>query len=81
MAQRPIQRIVSRVTHITDRMVRDQPTFHEIADDVMAALAGRVFVAHNARFDWVFVARELRRAPFSAAPDGPSDGGSQSEAE
>ena len=22
----------------------------------MASLAGRVFVAHNARFDWVFVA-------------------------
>ncbi len=60
--ERPIARIVSRVTQITNSMVRDEPTFDEIADSVMAALAGRVFVAHNARFDWVFVARELRRA-------------------
>ncbi len=59
--ERPISRIVSRVTRISDKMVREQPTFDEIADDVMAALAGRVFVAHNARFDWVFVSRELRR--------------------
>ncbi len=29
--------------------------------DGVAALAGRVFVAHNVRFDWSFVDAELRR--------------------
>ena len=29
---------------------------------MLAALAGRVFVAHNARFDWNFVSAELRRS-------------------
>ena len=33
-----------------------------MAGQVLAALAGRVFVAHNARFDWGFVTAELRRA-------------------
>jgi DNA polymerase-3 subunit epsilon len=42
-------------------MVAQQPTFADVADDVMGALAGRVFVAHNVRFDWLFVAREMRR--------------------
>jgi DNA polymerase-3 subunit epsilon len=60
--ERPVSRFTSNLTRITDSMVRDQPTFDDIADDVMGALAGRVFVAHNVRFDWLFVAREMRRA-------------------
>jgi DNA polymerase-3 subunit epsilon len=58
---RPVPRMITSVTRITDADVRDAPTFHEIADDVLSALAGRVFVAHNARFDWAFLAAELRR--------------------
>jgi DNA polymerase-3 subunit epsilon len=60
--QRPIPRFVSSLTQITDTMVRDAPTFDEIADEVTDQLAGRVFVAHNARFDWAFLARELKRS-------------------
>jgi DNA polymerase-3 subunit epsilon len=59
---RAIPRAVTAVTRITDEMVRDQPTFAEIADDVFAALAGQVFVAHNVGFDWRFLAQELKRA-------------------
>ncbi len=59
---RPIPAAVSHVTGITDAMVRDAPPFEAVADDVLAALAGRVFVAHNARFDWAFLDAELRRA-------------------
>jgi DNA polymerase-3 subunit epsilon len=43
-------------------LVSTAPTFDEIADELLAALAGRVFVAHNARFDWGFVGHEVRRA-------------------
>lgn len=59
--ERSIPRFVAALTRITDDMVRGQPTFADIADQVADALAGRVFAAHNARFDWAFLARELRR--------------------
>ncbi len=35
-------------------MVRRAPIFEAVADQLLAALAGRIFVAHNARFDWGF---------------------------
>lgn len=60
--ERPIPPAISAITQITDRMVRDAPTFADIADRVLTALSGRVFVAHNARFDWNFVGAELQRA-------------------
>jgi len=60
--ERAIPAAVTRVTQITDSMVRDQPTFVEIADELLCALAGRVFVAHNVQFDWRFLEVEVRRA-------------------
>jgi DNA polymerase III epsilon subunit family exonuclease len=59
--EQPIAPMITSITNITNAMVRDAPTFAEVADDVLGALAGRVFVAHNARFDWGMVSRELRR--------------------
>ena len=67
---RPIPPRISELTGITDAMVADAPTFAEVADQVIAALAGRVFVAHNARFDWGFVGAEVKRAR-DLALDGP----------
>ncbi|HWP36224.1 MAG TPA: 3'-5' exonuclease [Gemmatimonadales bacterium] len=58
----PIPRWVGTLTGITSEMLHDRPRFDEIADELVAALAGRVFVAHNARFDWAFVSSELRSA-------------------
>jgi DNA polymerase-3 subunit epsilon len=60
--ERPVGEFTSSITQITDEMVKDKPTFGEIADDLLAELAGRVFVAHNVSFDWSFVSRELRAA-------------------
>jgi len=59
---RPIPGFVSSVTGITDHMVRAAPRFEEVVDRVLEALSGRIFVAHNVRFDWAFVSSELRRA-------------------
>lgn len=59
---RPIPAVVTRVTGITNDMVRAAPAFEEIAEPLLDVLAGRVFVAHNARFDWRFVETELKRA-------------------
>jgi DNA polymerase-3 subunit epsilon len=60
--ERPIPRTVCAITNITDEMVRHAPRFAELAERLLAALAGRVFVAHNARFDWNFLSAELRRS-------------------
>ncbi len=59
---RPIPPAICAITNITDQMVREAPPFYAVADQVLAALAGRIFVGHNARFDWGFVSAELRRA-------------------
>lgn len=60
--QRPIPPHITALTQISWVMVRDQPPFCAVADEVRAQLAGRVFVAHNAAFDWRFVSDEFRRA-------------------
>jgi DNA polymerase-3 subunit epsilon len=59
---RPIPPAICAITNITNDMVREAPAFHQLADQVLAALAGRIFVAHNARFDWNFVTAELQRS-------------------
>ncbi len=59
---RPIPPAIVHLTGITDAMVAAAPSFDAVADAVSGALAGRVFVAHNARFDWGFVEHGLRRA-------------------
>jgi len=60
--ERPIPRAVCAVTNITDEMVRHAPRFADLAERLLAVLSGRIFVAHNARFDWNFLSAELRRS-------------------
>jgi DNA polymerase-3 subunit epsilon len=59
--QRPIPPFITRLTGISDSMVRSAPVFRDIAGDLAVELAGRVFVAHNARFDWSFLNAEFGR--------------------
>jgi DNA polymerase-3 subunit epsilon len=59
--ERAIPPFVSRLTRITAEMVRYKAPFHGICDDVVRALEGHVFVAHNANFDWRFVSSEVAR--------------------
>jgi len=61
----PARRIppgVVALTGITNEMVTAAPYFDHVAEEVLARLQGRVFVAHNVAFDWAFVASELTRA-------------------
>ncbi len=60
--ERPIPRTICAITNITDDMVRHAPRFAELAERLLAVLSGRIFVAHNARFDWNFLSAELRRS-------------------
>jgi len=59
--RRAVSRHVTSLTRITPDMLRGRPTFEDVAAEIVAALAGRVFVAHNLRFDWRFVTSEIRR--------------------
>jgi DNA polymerase III subunit epsilon len=60
----PGQRIppsIESFTGITNDMVADAPGFDDLRSEVRARLDGRLFVAHNARFDYGFVRNEFRR--------------------
>lgn len=56
---RGIPRSVQRITGISNDAVRAAPFFEHVAPEVARRLEGRVFVAHNVRFDWGFVSGEL----------------------
>ena len=58
---RPIPYFIAQLTGIDDAMVRDAPSFADIAGELAAHLAGRTFVAHNAAFDWSFLDAEFSR--------------------
>ena len=60
--ERPIPRGICAITNITNEMVCHAPRFADLSERLLGALAGRVFVAHNARFDWNFLSAELRRS-------------------
>ncbi|MBV9880951.1 MAG: 3'-5' exonuclease [Gemmatirosa sp.] len=60
--ERVIPPEIVRLTGITAEMVRDKPRFPEVCEEVVAALGGHVFVAHNVGFDWRFVTAEVERA-------------------
>jgi len=59
---------IQAYTGITDDMVRDAPTFEEIAKETLARLNGRLFIAHNARFDYSFLKASFRRAGYEFRP-------------
>ncbi|MEN9559584.1 MAG: hypothetical protein RLZZ502_795 [Pseudomonadota bacterium] len=59
--QVPIPPFITALTGIHDDMVCTAPSFAEIAKDLAAMLAGHVFVAHNARFDYGFLKNEFKR--------------------
>ncbi len=59
--QMPIPPFIQGLTGISDAMVADAPTFSELAGEIEARLQGRLFVAHNARFDYGFLRQSLAR--------------------
>ncbi|AMM52164.1 DNA polymerase III subunit epsilon [Rufibacter sp. DG15C] len=62
---RPIPFFISQLTGITDEMVRDAPKFHEVAKDIVQITDGKVFVAHNVRFDYSFLKKEFSDLGFN----------------
>lgn len=61
---------ITRLTGIRTEMTQGAPSFSQICDRVRGHLRGRVFVAHNAAYDWGFLRAEMRRAG-AGLPRGP----------
>jgi len=59
---RPVSGAIQALTGITQDMVDAAPRFADLAEELHQRLAGRVFVAHNVRFDYGFLRREFDRA-------------------
>lgn len=60
--ERSIPPMITALTHITWEMVKDAPRFGDICAELLDVLAGNVFVAHNAEFDWRFISAEVAHA-------------------
>ena len=54
---------------ITDEMRGAAPRFKDIAADLARRLAGRLFIAHNARFDYEFLKAEFGRTGIEFHPE------------
>jgi DNA polymerase-3 subunit epsilon len=59
--QTPIPPFIQQLTGISDAMVADAPSFAELAESLLPRLSGRIFIAHNARFDYGFLKHEFKR--------------------
>jgi DNA polymerase-3 subunit epsilon len=52
---------IQRLTGITPNMVVDQPNFSELAPEILMQLQDKIFIAHNARFDYGFIKESFKR--------------------
>lgn len=62
--ERSIPPFITGITGITDSMVAGAPKFYEIAKEVIEWTESSIFVAHNARFDYGFIAEEFRQLGY-----------------
>lgn len=63
--ERNIPYFITNLTGITNEMVEDAPRFFEIAKTIVELTEGRIFVAHNARFDYSFIRQEFKSLGFN----------------
>jgi len=57
----PIPPFIETLTGISNAMVANAPCFEALATEILARLDGRLFIAHNARFDHGFLKNAFRR--------------------
>lgn len=56
-----IPAFIEQLTGISNAMVADAPPFEVVARETLRRLDGRLFIAHNARFDYGFLKNEFKR--------------------
>ncbi|CAN5186204.1 exonuclease domain-containing protein [soil metagenome] len=65
---RNVPDFITGLTGITNEMVKNAPSFEEIAKEIHGWLKDRIFVAHNAHFDYSFLKKEFEDAGIQWAP-------------
>ena len=63
--ERNIPYFITSLTGITNEMVEDAPKFYEVAKKIVEMTEGKVFVAHNARFDYSFIRQEFNMLGYN----------------
>ena len=63
--ERNIPYYITNLTGITNEMVENAPRFYEIAKQIVELTEGRIFVAHNARFDYSFIRQEFKSLGYN----------------
>jgi len=66
--ERDIPPFISALTGIYPDMLRKAPSFSEAADEIFQWLDGRIFVAHNAQFDFTFLKKEFQDCGYTWNP-------------
>lgn len=56
---------IQRLTGITNAMVESAPYFEQVAKEIILKLQGKLFIAHNVRFDYGFIRNEFARLAYS----------------
>ena len=59
--QMRIPLFIEQMTGISNAMLENAPNFEQVAQEVNALLHGKLFIAHNARFDYGFLKNEFKR--------------------
>ncbi len=59
-----ISPFITRLTGISNDMVATAPRFFEVAAEIVKQLEGRIFIAHNVRFDYNFLQATFRELGF-----------------
>jgi DNA polymerase-3 subunit epsilon len=62
---RNIPYYITGLTGITSEMVFSAPSFKDVATEIHKKLEGKVFVAHNAHFDYSFLKKEFEQVGIS----------------
>lgn len=64
----PIPYWITSLTGIRNEDLADAPYFDEVANDLHRIMDGAIFVAHNVRFDYSFVKRQLEACGYTFRP-------------
>jgi len=55
---------ITNLTGINNQMVANAPKFYEVAKQIVLITEGKLFVAHNAQFDYGFIQAEFKRLGY-----------------
>jgi DNA polymerase III subunit epsilon len=62
--EKPIPGYITKLTGITNDMVKNAPKFYEVAKKIVEITRDAIFVGHNVGFDYSFVQNEFKRLGY-----------------